>query len=138
MDNNAKRKLKNVAKTGKKFTLAGLKMAGKGVLGVTELASKAVKNVARSENAKRLISKTTVIAATVAFPAPAVMLAGMKHMIDRCVLGDKVSAIDSLLETLQTSKKIMKGNLDIVTVPTKIAAVSVQKMSKMGRDALSR
>lgn len=138
MDNNTKRKLKNVAKTGGKFTLAGLKMAGKGVLGVTELTSKAVKNVARSENAKRLISKAAVIAATVAFPAPAIMLTGMKFMIDSCVLGDKVSAIDSLFGTFKTSEKVMKGILDIVSVPAEIAAIGVQKMSEMGKDALSR
>ena len=137
MDNNTKRKLKNAAKTGGKFTLAGLKMAGKGVLSATELTSKAVRDVARSENAKRLISKAAVIAATVAFPAPAIMLTGMKYMIDSCVLGDKVSAIDSLFGTFRTSEKIMKGILDIVAVPTEIAAIGVQEMSKFGKKALN-
>lgn len=133
-----KRKIKNAAKTGGKYTLSGLKMAGKGVLSVTEIASKGVRSVAKNRNARSLIAKAGTIAATVAFPVPAIVLAGMKYMVDNCVLGHNVSAVEALMGTFRTTEKVMQGVLDVAAQPTAAIANEVQKLSKKGKDALDR
>lgn len=138
MNAATKRKIKNVAKTGGKYTLNGLKMAGKGVLSVTEIASRGIRNVAKDRNARSFIAKAGTIGATIAFPAPTIALAGMKYMVDNCVLGHDISAVEALMGTFRTTEKIMQSVLDVAAQPTAAIADEVQKLSKKGKDALDR
>ena len=136
MNNNTKRVIKNGARTGGKYALKGIKFAGLGVLSTTELASKGIRKVAGSKKARNLLAKGLVIGASVAFPAPIIMMTGINYMFQSSCLGKNISPVDALLETSGTLTKVLDSVLDVAAVPTTLVAKGVETVSKKGKDAI--
>ena len=108
-----KRKIKNGVNPEKKYILNGIMMKGKGLLKVKEIESRGIHSVSENRNVRSLVTKTGTIVADVDFPAPSIVLTGLKYMIDNCAFGHNVSAVDALIDTFRTSEEVMHQVLDV-------------------------
>ncbi len=138
MNQQTKRKIKNAAKTGGKYALKGVKLAGKGVLTVTELASKAVQKTAKSKDARAFIAKAGTIASTVAFTGPVITISAINYILHNQLLDKNVSPVEALMSTLGATEKIMSDVLDLAAVPASIIAKETEKLSQNGKNWLDR
>lgn len=141
MNNNTKRKIKNAAKTGGKWTLQGIKFAGKGTLTVAQLTSKGIENVAASPKARRILAGAGTLAASVAFAplAPAaISITALNWMVKNCILDKSCSPVDSLKDTFRGTNSILKGVLDLAAPVIEPIARETSKLAKKGKEALDR
>lgn len=141
MTQQTKRKIKNAAKTGGKYTLQGVKFAEKTALGLTELTAKAVEKTAEvigNKDVRRFIAGAGTIAAGVTFMGPVISVVAMKYLTDNILLGKKVSPVEALSSTFRASEKVLDGVLGVVTTPTKVVAKEVGKLAHKGKEALDR
>jgi len=138
MKPNTKRNIKNVAKTGGKWALKEVKLAGKGTLTATELATKGIANIAESRAARKLLAGAGTIAATVAFAPAAISITALNYMFQNCILDKNYSATRALEATLGTTNRVLNKALGVVSVPTAAIARGTSKMAKKGKEALDR
>ncbi len=138
MNTKTKKVLKNVAKTGGKFTLKGLKLAGNGTLSVAEIASKSVSKVAGSNSVRKILAKSGTLLASVAFPGPALSIIAISYLLQHCVLNKSITPVDALKQTLGISERVLKDVLDIASLPTVAISNEVSKVANKGKDALDR
>ena len=134
---------KAITKAGGKYALKGIKYAGIGVLGATDLAARGVNKVASSRKGRTLASKAALIAACVAFPSVAatfatagITMTAVNYMFNNCILGKEQSAVDAALGVKHASDKVLENALSIVSVPTKFISKEISKAAKKGETAL--
>jgi len=138
MSSNAKRNIKNAAKTGGKWFLKGVKLAGKGTLTVAELATNKIADIAENEKVRKLLAGTGTIVATVAFAPATISITTINYLFQNCALGKDYSATTALEETLDTTNKMLEKALEMVAIPTAALAKKASKMAKKGKEALDR
>ena len=137
--NNNNRKIKNKPqKTAGKYALKGIRLAGLGVLTTTEIASKKIKSVARNEEARKLISRGLIIASTVAFPVPMIMMSGIGVMLHSALGNESGSAIDAALAAPKAITKVLDTVLDVAAVPTEVIAMGTEAISREGKKAIKK
>lgn len=138
MNQQTKRKIKNAAKTGGKYALKGLKLAGKGACSLTELTAKGVSKVAKSDKAKRFIAGATTIAGTVAFIGPAITLSTISFLTQNILLGKRVSPVGALKQITNVSTNVLEGVLDVVSPVAQFLAKGLGKVANKGYQALDK
>lgn len=138
MKENTKRTIKNAAKTGGKWTLQGVKLAGKGVLSVAELGTKGIANVVGSPKARKILAGAGTLAASVAF-APAVIGAtALNYMFQNCILDKNYSPVDAIKGTFRGTNAVLKDVLDLAAVVVEPVARETSKLARKGKEALDR
>lgn len=138
MKQQTKRNIKNAARTGGKYALKGMKLAGKGVCALTELTAKGVSEVTKSKHAKRFIAGATTIAGTVTLLGPVITLSTISFLAQNMLLGKRVSPVGALKQITNASTNVLEGVLNLVTAPVKGLAQGVEYVAKQGKEALDR
>ncbi len=138
MNNQTKRNIRNAAKTSGKYALSAVKFAGKTALSATELTAKGINRVMESPKSRRILAKAGTIAASVAFAGPAISLVAMNYLINNIVLDRNMSPLRALESTFDMSNHVLKDVLDVISIPTAVAAKEVGKIAHKGKDALDR
>lgn len=139
MKNDTKRKIKNVAKTGGKWTLQGVKLAGKGALTVAELGSKGVADIIGSPKARRILAGAGTLTASVALLPEAVIIATMlNYMLQNSIFDKNISPVSALKGTFRGTNKILKEVLDLAAPIIEPIANETSKLAKEGKELLDR
>lgn len=138
MNPNTKRNLKNAAKTGGKWTLQGVKLAGKGALTATELTTKGIANIAGSYKARKILAGAGTLVAGVAFAPATITVAALDYMTKNCLLDKHCSPVDALKDTFRATNSVLKGVLDITGPVVEVTARETSKLAKKGKEALDR
>ena len=137
-----KKKLKNMSKTGGKYTLKGVKMLGRGALTVTELGAKATgtvaKGVAHNYDVRKFVTGAGSIAANVAFLGPSLGITAMNYLIQNCVMGRNYSPVDALRSTLRMTEGVLDGAIGLVAEPVAAVSKGIENVSKKGKDMLEK
>ena len=138
MKDSTKRTIKNAAKTGGKWTLQGVKLAGKGALSVAELGIKGIANVASSPKARRILAGAGTLAASVAFAPAVISVTAMNYMFQNCILDKNYSPVDAIKGTFRGTNSVLKGVLDLAAPVIAPIANETSKLAKKGKEALDR
>lgn len=138
MNPNTKRKIKNTAKTGGRWTLQGVKLAGKGALAATELTTKGIANIAGSRKARKILAGAGTLAAGVVFAPAALTFTALDYMMKNCLLDKNCSTVDALKDTFRATNSVLKGVLDITAPAIEVVARETSKLAKKGKEALDR
>lgn len=138
MNVDTKRKLKNAAKTGGKWTLQGVKLAGKGALAATQFTTKGIANVAGSYKARKILAGAGTLAAGVAFAPAMLSMAALDYMFKNCLLDRDCSPVGALKDTFRATNSVLKGVLDVAAPVVEVVANETSKLAKKGKEALDR
>lgn len=138
-----KKQLKNMAKTGGKYTLKGVKLLGRGALTVTELGAKATgtvaKGVAHNYDVRKFVTGVGSIAANVAFLGPSLGITAMNYLIQNCAMGKSYySPVDALRSTLRMTEGVLNGAIGLVAEPVAAVSKGIENVSKKGKDILEK
>lgn len=134
--NNAKRNIKNAARTGGKYALKGVKLAGKGVLTAAELAGKGTAKIAESRTARKILAGAGTLAANVMFAPASITITALNYLIQNCVLGKNYPATEAIKATFGTTNKVLEEVLGLAAGPTAALARGAGNLAKEGKKAL--
>lgn len=137
-----KKKIKDIAKTGGKYTLKGVKMLGKGALTATEFGAKATgtvaNGIAHNYDVRKFVTGAGSIAANVAFLGPSLSITAMNYLIQNCVMGRDYSPVDALRSTFRMTEGVLDGAIGLVAEPVAAVSKGIEKVSKKGKDMLEK
>lgn len=139
MKDNTKQKIRNAAKTGGKWTLQGIKFAGKETLSVVEMTTKGIANIAGDPKSRRILAGAGTLAASVVI-APSILLgaAALNYMCQGSLIDKNISPIKALKSTMRGTNSILKDVLDLAAPIVEVTAHETSKLAKKGKEALDR
>lgn len=138
MNTQTKQNLKNAAKTGGRWTLQGIKLAGKGALTATELTTKGIANVAESYKSRKILAGAGTLAAGVAVAPATITIAALDYMIKNCLLDENCSPVTALKDTFRATNSVLKGVLDVAAPVVGVVAKETSELAKKGKEVLDR